>query len=76
MNSPFRMKNAVKEYKKKGFASGRGLQGAFYIEDVYTIKELSTGADGQIDIINLIINALMGGFITGYKSAKREIKKP
>ena len=45
-------------------------KGAFYMSDYYQIRDMS------MDIFELMDNALVIGFVIGYKCAKREAAHP
>lgn len=55
----------VEDYKRK-FYGNEYNGGAFYVSDFYQITDMGT------DLFDLIDNALMAGFMVGYKKAKRE----
>lgn len=57
---------AIQDYKKQ-FMYGDSNKGKFYVSDFYQVNEISKG-----DKYNCIDNALMVGFMVGYRLAKRE----
>ena len=59
-----RIENAISEYWKR-----KNKKGIFYLNDFEELKNLS---NDKFDLIN---NSLIAGYIIGYRSAKREIKK-
>lgn len=64
------MRNAIKdisEYQKK---TNRINRGKFYLNDMYQINELSDGNKWDC-----IANAMMFGFMVGYRFAKNEKKE-
>lgn len=57
---------AIQDYKKK-FMYGDSNKGKFYVTDYYQVNEISKG-----DKYNCIDNALMLGFMVGYRLGKTE----
>lgn len=65
------MRNAQKnidEYKAKYWDNNKTNAGAFYWDDINQIRDISK------DLFETINNALMLGFMVGYRRAKRETK--
>ncbi len=66
------MRNAQKdidEYKSKYWVDNKSNAGAFYWDDIKQIHDISK------DLFGAINNAMMFGFMVGYRRAKREMKK-
>ena len=63
------LRKSIEAYKKK-FYPMQHNSGAFYYNDLKRIYELSNG-----DLWDAIVNALMAGFMIGYRYAKREQRK-
>lgn len=61
------IEKAIADYKKKYFNTLDNA-GAFYVSDYYQIMELS---QNKVDCID---NALMAGYMIGYRTAKREAR--
>ena len=59
------LQKAIADYKKK-FDNNKCRKGIFYASDFYQIKDISNG-----EYWGSISNALMAGFMIGYRTAKR-----
>lgn len=60
-----RIENAINEYFKRKNKN----KGCFYLGDFIELLEMSNGK------YELMFNSLNAGYIIGYRTAKREIKK-
>ena len=63
------MQKAIDDYKKKFTDSGNHNKGGFWASDMWQIKEISNSK-----IWECIQNALMAGFMVGYRYGKKENK--
>lgn len=61
------MQKAIDDYKKKFWKTNKEI---FWLSDMIQIKEISKG-----DYWDTLQNALISGFMIGYRTAKREAKK-
>lgn len=65
-----RTQKAIEDYKGKCW---KGTEAAFYPSDVESIIESSGGGMDPLTLtVNAVNNALMAGFMIGYRKAKRE----
>ena len=62
----------IEEYKSEFLAKNVGK---FYADDIFQICEISSGKDGGVNLYTHIENALMFGFMVGYRCAKRDAGK-
>lgn len=65
---------AIQEYKKNYEGRSDGT-GAFYMDDLRQIQATAEGMSGFDRDYELITNALMAGFMIGYRKAKADTKK-
>lgn len=66
-----RMANAIKQYKGRFLKEGKNdNEGAFFLNDLYDIMDISGG-----DQYDLVSNALMAGFMVGYRKGKSDAKR-
>ena len=65
---------AIQEYKKNYEGRSDGT-GAFYMDDLRQIQATAEGMSGFDRDYELITNALMAGFMIGYRKGKADEKK-
>jgi len=66
---------AVAEYDRK-FNNPQTGKGAFYLDDMEQIRNMSKSKTGQgTSLYSAIGNALKVGFIVGYRTAQRDARK-
>lgn len=65
---------AIQEYKKNYEGRSDGT-GAFYMDDLRQVQATAEGMSGFDRDYELITNALMAGFMIGYRKAKADTKK-
>ena len=69
------IKKAIEDYKKQFWRKENSHnRGAFYYSDYRQIADLSTKGE-ILDISAAIDNALMAGFMIGYRTARRESRE-
>ena len=68
------LKKAIQEYKKNYEGRSDGA-GAFYMDDLRQIQATAEGMSGFNRDFELINNALMAGFMIGYRKGKADTKK-
>lgn len=75
------LKKAVQDYRAKYYNTNSPYgDGAFYVSDIYQIKELAEEAAGVARftpevLYNAIVFSLEAGFEVGYRKAVRDAKK-
>ena len=68
------MQKAIDDYKTK-FENRSDGAGAFYADDLRQIQATAEGLRGYDRDFELITNALMAGFMVGYRKGKADEKK-
>lgn len=68
------LNKAVSNYKAK-YERTNSTESVFYISDIVQIKEMSETRRASETLLNAIYNALMAGFMIGYRKGQKDSRK-